>query len=125
MVQRAPPHVGERRNLDGIALEQLGRLVESHQIVQGVVQRPQIRIDFLREVARQKTEPLAGFDGRPDQDDALDRVALERIDGAGDGEIGLAGAGGTDAEGDVVFLDVAQVEDLVRRPPVQVGASSA
>src|ERR1700676_865333 len=123
MVERAPSHVGERRDLDGVALEELRRLVEPHQIVQGVVQRPQIGIDFLREVAWKKAEPLAGFDGWPHKYDALDRIALERIDGARDGEVGLAGSSRTDAEGDVVFLNVAQVQNLIRRAPVQIGAT--
>ena len=35
--------------------------------------------------------------------DALDRIALPRIDRAGDRQISLAGAGRTDAESDVVF----------------------
>ena len=55
----------------------------------------------------------------------LTDVALERIDGARDREIGLAGAGGADAERDVVRLDVLQVRDLVRRAAVQVGAARA
>ena len=37
MVQRAAAHVGERRNFDGVALEQLGSLVEPHEVVQRVV----------------------------------------------------------------------------------------
>jgi hypothetical protein len=33
-------------------------------------------------------------------------VAFQRIDRAGDGQIGLAGAGRADAEGDVVLLNL-------------------
>ena len=80
------------------ALEQLAGLLEAHQVVERVVQRPQVRIDLLRQVAGQEAEPLAGFHRGPHQHDALHRVALERIDGAGHGEIGLAGAGRADAE---------------------------
>ena len=39
-------------------------LVEAHQVVQRVVERAQVRIDLLREVAGQEAEPLAGFDRR-------------------------------------------------------------
>jgi hypothetical protein len=38
-------------------------------------------------------EALAGFDRRTGQDDPFDQVALQRIDGTGDREVGLAGAG--------------------------------
>ena len=78
--------------------KQLRRLVEAHQVVERVVQRPQVRIDLLREVAGQEAQPLARFDGGPHEHDALDRVALERVDRARDGEVGLAGARGADAE---------------------------
>ena len=57
--------------------------------------------------------------------DALHRVALERVDRAGNGEVRLAGARGSDAEAQVVRLDCFQIRDLVRRAPVQVGASRA
>src|SRR5712692_11103893 len=56
MVERAPAHVGERRELDGAALEELAGFLEAHQVVERVVQRPQIRIDLLRAVTRQKAE---------------------------------------------------------------------
>ena len=123
VVERAPAHVRERRDLDRVALEELRDLVEAHEVVQRVVERTQVRIDLLREVAGKEPEPLAGLDRGAHQHDALDRVALERVDRAGDGEIGLAGARRADAERDVVGLDVAQVLDLVRRAAVQVGAS--
>src|SRR5256885_4732752 len=51
--------------------------------------------------------------------------SFQRVDRAGNGEIRLAGAGRSDAESDVVVLDVLQIRDLVRRSPVQVGAASA
>ena len=102
MVQRAAAHEGQRRDLERRLLEGLADAVEAHQVVQRVVQRPQVGIDLLRQVAGQEAEPLAGLDRRPREHDALHRAALERVDRAGDGEVGLAGAGRADAEGDVV-----------------------
>ena len=122
VVQRASAHVGERRELDRLALEELRRLVEAHQVVHGVVQRPQVRVDLLREVARQESQALARLDRRAHQHDALDRVALQRVDGAGHREVRLAGAGRTDAERDVVRGDRLEVRHLVGRAAVQVGA---
>ena len=86
------------------------RLVEAEQVVQRVVERAQVRIDLLREVAGQEAQALAGLDRRAHQHDPLHRVAFERIDRAGDGEVGLAGAGRADAERDVVLLDVLEIE---------------
>ena len=125
VIERPAAHVGERRDLDGIALEKLRGLVEAHKIVQRVVERTQIGVDLLREIAGKKTQPLAGLDGGAHQHEALDDVAFQRVDRAGDGEIRLAGAGRSDAESDVVVLDVLQIRDLVRRSAVQVGAASA
>src|SRR5690606_788030 len=69
-------------------------------------------------------EPFAGLDRRPGEHDALDRVALQRVHRAGDGEVGLAGAGRADAEGDVVRQDVPEVVALARRTAAQVAAPS-
>src|SRR5687767_10825770 len=102
VVERAAAHVGKRSQLDGAALEQLAGLLEPHQVVQRVVERPQVRIDLLRQVAGQEAEALAGLHRGPHQDDALHLVALERVYRAGNGEIGLAGARRSDAEGAVV-----------------------
>ena len=94
IVQRAPAHEGQRRNLDQALLEGPRHLVETHQVVQRVVERAQIRVDLLRQIAGQEAEPLAGLDRRPGEDDALHRAALERIDRTGHRQEGLAGTGG-------------------------------
>ena len=108
-----------------LPLEQLRRLVEAHQVVERVVERPQVRIDLLREVAGQEAEPLARFDGGTHEHDALDRVALERVDRARDREIGLAGARRPDAERDVVRRIASRYAIWFGRAAVQVGAARA
>ena len=45
--QRPATHKSQRRNLDHVALEQLVYLVLVEQIVERVVQRPQVRVDLL------------------------------------------------------------------------------
>src|SRR6185503_9033085 len=122
VVEGTAAHVGERRELDRAALEQLAGLLEAHQVVERVVQRPQVRVDLLREVAGQEAQALAGFHRGAYQHDALDLVALERVDRACHGEIGLAGARRPDAEGAVVREDVLDVLHLMRRAAVQLGA---
>ena len=123
MVQRAATHESQRRNLDLLALKGLLHALIAHQLVQRVVQRPQVRIDLLRHVARQETQALAGLDRRARQDDALHCAALQRIDRAGHRQVGLASAGRSDAEGDVVRGDVFQVGALVDGARAQVGAA--
>ena len=125
MVERSPAHEGERRDLERSLLERLADALEPHQLVERVVERTQVRVDLLGEIAGQEAEPLAGFDRGARQDHALDGIALERIDGAGDREVGLAGAGRADAERDVVTQDVLQVLDLVWSSPGEVGAPRA
>ena len=90
----------------------LPTLLEAHQVVQRIVQRAQVRIDFLRQVAGQKAQSFSRFYGGTHQYDALNRIALQRIHGRSHGEIGLAGAGRADAERDVVRLNVLQVLNL-------------
>ena len=84
----------------------LADLVEAHQVVERVVERAQVGVDLLRQIAGQETESLAGLDRRAGQHDALHQFALDGVDRRGHGEIGLAGAGRAGAEGDVVLLDV-------------------
>src|SRR5690606_6061130 len=124
VVERAPAHVGERRDLDRLLLEHPRGTLEAEKVVERVVERPQVGIDLLREVAGQEAKALAGFHRGPRQHDALDRVALERVNRAGDGEIGLARSGRADAEGDVVRQDVAKVVALPGRTSAEVAAAS-
>ncbi len=77
--------------------------LDAHHFVQRVVQRAQIRIDLLREVAGQEAEFLAGFDRGAHQQNAAHALLFERRDRARDREIRLAGAGRADAEIDVVL----------------------
>src|SRR5581483_5575801 len=123
MVERAAAHVRERSELDRPALEQLADTVETEQVVERVVERPQVRIDLLREVARKKPQALARLDRGAHENDALDRVALEGIHGARDREVGLAGPRRADREGDVVLQDVLDVLALARRAAAQVAAA--
>ena len=105
VVEGAAAHVRERRDLDGAALEQRCGLLGVHHVVERVVERAQVRIDLLGERAGQEAERLARFDRRTREDDAADLLALERLDGHRHREVGLAGTGRADAEGDGVLAD--------------------
>ena len=115
VVERAAAHVGQRCDLDGPGREQLGDGLGVEHVVQGVVQRAQVGVDLLAERAGQEPEPLAGLDRGAGQDDPVDLLGLQRLHGLGHREVGLAGAGGPDAEDDGVLVDRVDVALLVQR----------
>ena len=99
-------------------LEEAFELIRFEQIVQRVVERTHVGVHFFLQRAGQKTEPLARFDGRPRQDDAVHLLGEQGGDGHGDGEIGLACSAGTDGEDHVVGfqrLDVTLLVGALRR----------
>ncbi len=91
----------------------MSTLLGFEQVVERVVERAEVGIDFLLEGAGEEAEALAGFDGGADEDDAADLFGIHGGDGHGDGEIGFAGAGGADAEDHVVLLDGLDVLALI------------
>jgi hypothetical protein len=105
VVQRSPAHERERRDFDGSTLEQLLSTLGIDHVVQGVVQRTQVRIDLRHQVAGQESQSFARFDGRTGQNDALDLLRLQRLDRHRDGQPRLAGSGWPDAERDDVGGD--------------------
>ena len=119
--RRPAAHVGQRGDFDRLFLETFLGAFETEQIVERIVQRAKIRIDFLGQIAGQKAETFAGLDGRTGQDNALYGIAFHGIDRTGRGKIGLAGTGRPDTEGDVVFQYGFQVIDLPGSAPAQIG----
>ena len=115
VVERAATHVGQRRDLDGAGRHQPRDRLGVDHVVQRVVERPQVGVDLLVQRAGQEAEPLAGLDRRPGQDDPVDLLGLQRLDGLGHRQVGLAGAGRADAEDDRVLVDGVDVALLVER----------
>ena len=113
VVERAAAHERQRRDLDRAALEQALHAIGVEHVVQRVVQGPQVRVHLLLQVAGQKAELLAGLHRRPRQDDAAHLLLQQVRHGLRHGEVGLARAGRTDAEDDVVLVDRLQVAALV------------
>ena len=79
VVEGAAAHEGQGRDLDHVALEELVDLFGIEQVVEGVVERAQVGVDLLLEVAGQEAEPLAGLDRGTGEDDAVD---LRRLSAA-------------------------------------------
>src|SRR5437879_5944118 len=65
MVQGAAAHVGERREFDRAALEELPGLVETQKVVERVVERPQVGIDLLSKISREEPKAFARLDRGP------------------------------------------------------------
>jgi len=59
IVQGTPTHEGQRRHFDDVFFQKLFNPLKPEHIVKGIVQRPQVWIDFLRHIARQKTQLFA------------------------------------------------------------------
>jgi hypothetical protein len=112
VLQRAPAHVRQRGDLDGAALHRPAQPVGRDHVLQRVVQRAQVRIDLLLQVARQEAQVLAGLHGGARQDDALHPLLEERVHRHGDGQVGLTGPRRPDPHRDVVLLDVLEVRRL-------------
>src|SRR5207248_3056228 len=123
IVEGAAAHVGQRGNLDGSGSHQFGDGLRVEHVVQRVVQRAQVRVDFLVQGAGQETQPLPRLDRRPGQDDPVDLLGLQRLHRLGHGQVSLPGAGGPDAEHDRVAIDRIDVALLVQRLGPDGGAS--
>ena len=97
---RAAAHERERRDLDRAALHERAELLRIHRVVERVEERPHVRVDLRKHVARQEPEPLPRLDGGTRQDDPAHLPVGQRRDRERDREVRLAGAGGTDPERD-------------------------
>ena len=115
VVQRAAAHVCERRDLDRAPLHQARDDFGFEHVVQRVVERSQVRVDLLQDVAGQEAEAFAGFHRGPGEDDAVDFLGLQRLHRERDREIALAGTGRTDRERHGVVAHRVDVPLLPRR----------
>lgn len=103
VVERAAAHIGQRRDLDVAALEIFLIRLRAEHIVKRVIQRTEIRIDLVLQVAGQEPEPFARLYSGARQNDAVDRLLAEGRHGRRHGEVCLAGTGRTDADRDGIF----------------------
>ncbi len=82
-------------------------------VIERVVERTQIGIDFFLQSAGKKSQTLAGFDRGTRQNDAVDLLVEQGRNRHGDREIRFAGAGRADAEHHVVIFDGFEIAALV------------
>ncbi len=105
VVQGAATHIGQRRDLDGAALLIFLEGLRPQHIIQRVIQRPEIGVYLILQIAGQKAQPLPCFHSRTGQDNAVHRALPEGGHGGSNRQIGLAGTRGADADGDGVLHD--------------------
>ncbi len=98
-------HIGERSDLDDTLGHELLIDVVSHQLGESVVERAEIGVDLVGEIARQEAKPFAGLYRRSGEDDAAHLVSPEGEDGHSDSEKGLAAAGRAFGERHIVAPD--------------------
>ena len=125
MGEGAPAHEGERGDLDLAAGQASRHLLGRHHVVERVIERAEIGIDLLLEIAGQEAEPLAGLDGGAREHDAVDTAGLQHRHRLRHREIGFAGAGWADREhrfraGEE--FDIAQLPGAQRRDGAAAGA---
>ncbi len=116
VVQGAAAHEGQRRHLDIAAGQPFDHLVAGQHVVERVVERPEIGIDLLADVAGQEAEPLAGLDRGTRQDDAVDLAGLQQRHRRRHRQVCLAGARGAKAENQFVGPHGVDIGRLGRRP---------
>src|SRR6059058_2703970 len=64
VVQRAPPHESDRRNLDLAGSDAPLYLLGREHVVERIIEWPEIGIDLLLHIAGKEAETLAGLDRR-------------------------------------------------------------
>ena len=114
IVERAAAHEGQRRNFDDAFFEKTFEFVGFEEVVERVVKRAHVGINFFLQRAGKKSEAFAGFDGGTRENDAIHLLREQRGDGHGHGEIRFASAAGADGENHVVGFESFDVALLVR-----------
>lgn len=109
VVKRTATHVGQRSNFNHVTLDELFNFLEAEHFEQRVIQRAQVGIYFLTQIARQEAQFFTGFNSRAGQQDTADLLTLERINRSGNRQIGFTRTRRAYAEGDVVVENVGDV----------------
>src|SRR5207245_1152213 len=75
---------------DGARLDRLLHSVARHHVFEGVVERPQVGVHLLLQVARQESETLPRLHRGAREDDAPHPLARQRVDRRRHGTVGLS-----------------------------------
>ncbi len=86
----------------------------AHYVIERIVERPQIGIDFFLEVPGKIAQPLSRFHGGPGQYDPANLPILERIDGHSHGQVRFTGTRRADGEYDVILPHRFDIQPLAQ-----------
>ena len=86
---RSAKHKGQWRDFDLATLHRAREALGRHELVQRVIERTQIRIDLLREIARKEAEPLPRLDRGTREDEACHLAIAQSGNTHRDREIGV------------------------------------
>src|SRR5262249_42553898 len=114
VIESASAHECDGRDLDDVFLQIAVYFLRVEHVVERVIQRPQVWIDFFLQRAGKKSEPFTRFNRRPSKDDAVHALRQQSGNRHRNGEIGFAGAGGADAEDHVVRFNGVEIATLIR-----------
>ena len=95
IIQRPSAHKGEGSNLNDVQFHVFFQLGSRNHILQGIIQRLQIRVYLILHVTGQESKLLTGFHGGATEDDFLDLFIFEGTYGKGNGSIRLSRTGRT------------------------------
>src|SRR5215212_6900815 len=113
VVQSPASHERKRGDLDYTPLQVRLELRRVDHLVEGIVERPEVRVDLGHHVSRQEAESLPRLDCRPGEYDPGHLASVERLHRQRHGEVGLAGPRGPDPEDDLMLADGVRVSLLV------------
>ena len=105
IVQGTAAHVGQRSDFDVAALQVTVVGFGAEHIKEGIIEGAQIGVDLILQVTGQEAQLFARFNGRTGQDDAVDLLAAESGNGAGNSQVGLTCTGRADTDGDDIALN--------------------
>src|SRR5580698_2295682 len=112
IVERAAAHESERSNFDDALFEEAIEFVGLEHVVERVVKRAHVRIDFFLQRAGKKSKALAGFNRGPSENDAIDALGEQRADRHGDSYIRFTGATWANPKHHVVLFNLFHVVAL-------------
>ena len=115
VVERATAHKCQRGNLNHIRFHIFLQFHGRNHIFEGIVERLQIRVDFVLHISRKKSEFFAGFHRRTREDNFPHLAIFECSHRHSHRQVGFAGARRTEGKGKVAFADGFHQQLLIRR----------
>ena len=105
IIEGSPTHKGQRGYLDDIVFHIFLQLDSRNHILQGIVERLQVRIEFVFHLSGQESQLLTRFHRRTAQDNLAHFLILQGFHGKGNGHKGFSRSGRTRRKDQVVFLE--------------------